>query len=142
MKMIFLCRQCAERLNVDHSQIGTNVRCSNCDAVQPVPAPLAKRYRVLALAVPMIQAIAVLVTLALITTILVVISRYYQWSDAPALVLLLVGIPASLVSGVLIFAVAESIRLCIDLEENTRATRLLLEMMRTERRPAPVETPQ
>ena len=134
MKLTFRCQECSQKLNVGHNQIGSVVTCPACGAVQSVPAPLAKRYRVLRFTASVLQVVSILVTVLLLTFIL--LAQY--WSEGHSLgdtiLLLGLGIPASLLAGLLIYALAEGIGLIVDVEEHLRATRRLLELQRSEQK--------
>jgi hypothetical protein len=142
MKLTFRCIECSQKLNIAHSQVGSVVTCPACDAVQAVSAPLAKRFRGLRIAAAVLQALAVLVAVSLIIVVLLAMGQAGGGQTVMDNVLLLgVGIPASLLAGLLINALGEGIWLLLDLEENARATRQLLELTRSERKSAPPSNP-
>lgn len=136
MKMTFRCIECSQKLNIAHSQIGAAVTCPTCGAVQAVSPPLAPRFRGLRIAASVLQGLAVVVAAGLIIVLLLALGRGGDQSSTDTALLLGVGIPASLLAGLLIYALGDGIWLFIDLEENTRATRQLLELARSERKSA------
>jgi hypothetical protein len=123
------------------------VRCPACDTAQPVSIPLARRYHSLRVAAVTLQVLGVVVTLALSGLVFVLMARYQLWSAQQFMKGLLVmglGFPAAFASGILTYAAGEVLRLLADLEENARSSRLHLELMRAEQRPAApaAEVPQ
>jgi hypothetical protein len=141
MKMTFRCIECSQKLNIAHSQIGTAVTCPACGAVQAVAAPLALRFRGLRVAAWALQGLAVVVAGGLIIVLLLALNQGSGQPSTDTALMLGAGIPASLLAGLLIYALGEGIWLLIDLEENTRATRQLLELARSERKTAPPTNP-
>lgn len=138
MKMTFRCIECSQKLNIAHSQIGAAVTCPACGAVQAVAAPLASRFRGLRIAAWVLQGLAVVVAGGLLIALLFALGPGGGQSSTDTALTLGVGIPLSLLAGLLIYAFGEGIWLLIDLEENTRATRQLLELARSERKaPSP-----
>jgi hypothetical protein len=142
MKLMFTCVECSQKLNIAHSQMGSVVTCPACGAVQAVTAPLAKRFRGLRITASVLQVLAVIVPIALITIVLLAVGQSDGGHTVLDNILLLgVGIFSSLLSGLLIYALGEGIWLLINLEENTRATRQLLALTRCERKSTPPSTP-
>jgi len=137
MKMTFRCIECSQKLNIAHSQIGTAVTCPACGAVQAVAAPLAPRFRGLRVAARVLQGLALVVAGGLIVALLLAVGQATGQSSADIALAFGVGIPVSLLAGLLIYAAGEGLWLLIDLEENTRATRQLLELARSERKTPP-----
>jgi hypothetical protein len=86
--------------------------------------------------------LAVIVAVCLIIVVLLALGQAGGGQTVMDNVLLIgVGIPASLLAGMLIYALGEGIWLLLDLEENTRATRQLLELANSERKSAPPSNP-
>lgn len=142
MKLTFCCVECSQKLNIAHSQVGSVVTCPACGAVQVVSAPLAKRFRGLRITASVLQVLAVIVAVCLIIVVLLAMGQAGGGQTVMDNVLLLsVGIPVSLLAGLLIYALGEGIWLLIVLEENTRAARQLLELNRSERKSAPPSNP-
>jgi phage FluMu protein Com len=142
MKLTFRCVECSQKLNIASTKAGSAVTCPACGAVQAVSAPLAKRFRVLRATVVVLQVVAAVVTVSLLVAVLIAVGHGGEGHSVMDNVLLLgVGIPASLLVGLLIYALGEGIGLLIDLEENTRATRQLLELARSEQKSAPANNP-
>ena len=137
MKMTFRCIECSQKLNIAHSQVGSAVTCPTCGAMQAVSAPLAKRFRGLRITASVLQVLAVIVAVCLIIVVLLAMGQ----AVTDNVLLLSVGIPASLLAGLLIYALGEGIWLLLDLEENTRATRQFLELAQSERKSTPPSNP-
>ncbi|MBI5685359.1 MAG: hypothetical protein HZC54_09765 [Verrucomicrobia bacterium] len=138
MKLTFYCQSCSQKLNIGHSQTGTIVRCPACDMNQPVNAPLARRYPVMRITAVTLNVLGVVLMLALAVGVLAVTIHYQLW-DGPqlwkALLVLAAGLPCAFAAGIMTCAAGETLRLLVEMEENTRSTRLHLEMMRAEQRP-------
>lgn len=142
MKLMFRCVECSQKLNIAHSQVGSVVTCPACGAVQVVSAPLAKRYRGLRITASVLQVLAMIVPICLIIVVLLAMGQAGSGTTVMDNVLLLsVGVSASLLAGLLIYALGDGIWLLIDMEENTRAARQLLALSRSERKSAPPSNP-
>ncbi|MBI5394497.1 MAG: hypothetical protein HZA91_04290 [Verrucomicrobia bacterium] len=142
MKLTFRCIECSQKLNAAHSQVGSAITCPACGAVQAISAPLAPRFRGLRVAAGVLQVLAVVVAAGLIVTVLVAVGQGGSGQSVMDTVLQIgVAIPASLLAGLLIYALGEGLWLLIDLEENTRAARQLLELNRSERKSTPPGNP-